>query len=124
MEKRKFEELIGQSITDEDYEVAEMAYLFHPAFRSMSLKDFAEFYQSCGKKSFYYHSPAIKEYRDLVSQIRHTRDAIGQVEKELAKLRRKEDELKELKQKMWDAIRAFEDHTWITYYMKDLGNKK
>lgn len=124
MEKREFEELIGQSMTDGDYEVAEMAYLFHPAFRYMNWKEFAGFYQSCGRESFYYFSPVIKEYRDLLSQLRHTREEILRVEKELAELRRKEDELKELKRKMWDDLGAFEDHVWITYHMKDRGNKK
>lgn len=100
MRKREFEELIGQVMTDEDYEVAEMAYLFHPAFRSMNMKEFAEFYKSCGRESFYYLHPAVRKYRDLVSQLRHTREAIEQVEKELVELRRKEDELKELKQRM------------------------
>lgn len=124
MEKGRFEELIGRHVTDQDYEVAEMSYLFHPAFRAMNKKEFVEFYQSLGKESFYYLHPGVKKYHDLVSHLRYTHEAIAQVEKELAELKRKEVELKELKQKMWDAPGAFENHAWITYRVDALSEKE
>lgn len=124
LEKGKFEELIGRPVTDVDYEVAEMAYLFHPAFRAMSKKEFAKFYLSLGKESFYYLHPEVHRYRDLVSRLRYTHEAIERAEEELAELRRTEVELKELKQRMRDVPGAFEKQAWITYRMDAFSEKK
>ena len=124
LERGGFEEFIGRPVADEDYEAAEMAYLFHPAFRTMSRKEFAEFYRSSGRETFHHLHPEVKEYRDLVSRLRYTHEAIGRVERELAQLRQEEAELKELKQKMRDVPGAFEDHARITYRVDASGEKK
>lgn len=54
MQKKEFEDLVGQALSDRDYETIETVYLYHPAIRDVSGKEeVAELYKSFGMTIFY-----------------------------------------------------------------------
>lgn len=71
MMKNEFEEMIGESVTDEEYQLIEEVYLWHPAIRSASGKEeVAELYKSFGIVIFYDMYPRAKKAKDIEKNIR------------------------------------------------------
>lgn len=71
MMKNEFEEMIGRSVTDEEYQLIEEVYLWHPAIRSASGKEeVAELYKSFGIVIFYDMYPRAKKTKDIEKNIR------------------------------------------------------
>lgn len=71
MMKNEFEEMIGRSVTDEEYQLIEEVYLWHPAIRSASGKEeVAELYKSFGIVIFYDMYPRAKKAKDIEKNIR------------------------------------------------------
>lgn len=71
MTKSEFEEMIGGSVTDEEYQLIEEVYMWHPAIRNTSGKEeVAELYKSFGIVIFYDMYPRAKKARDIEDNIR------------------------------------------------------
>lgn len=71
MMKNEFEEMIGGSVTDEEYQLIEEVYMWHPAIRSASGKEeVAELYKSFGIVIFYDMYPRAKKAKDIEKNIR------------------------------------------------------
>ena len=71
MMKNEFEEMIGGSVTDEEYQLIEEVYTWHPAIRNASGKEeVAELYKSFGIVIFYDMYPRAKKAKDIEENIR------------------------------------------------------
>lgn len=71
MIKSEFEEMIGRSVTDEEYQLIEEVYMWHPAIRNASGKEeVAELYKSFGIVIFYDMYPRAKKAKDIEKNIR------------------------------------------------------
>lgn len=71
MMKNEFENLIHGSVTDEEYELIENVYMWHPAIRNTSGKEeVAELYKSFGIVIFYDMYPRAKKAKDIEDNIR------------------------------------------------------
>lgn len=71
MTKSEFEDLIHGSVTDEEYELIETVYMWHPAIRNTSGKEeVAELYKSFGIVIFYDMYPRAKKAKDIEDNIR------------------------------------------------------
>ncbi len=70
MMKNEFEEMIGRSVTDEEYQLIEEVYMWHPAIRNASGKEeVAELYKSFGIVIFYDMYPRAKKAKDIEEHI-------------------------------------------------------
>lgn len=80
MIKSEFEEMIGRSVTDEEYQLIEEVYMWHPAIRNASGKEeVAELYKSFGIVIFYDMYPRAKKAKDIKEHIQlidKTREAL------------------------------------------------
>lgn len=71
MMKNEFEEMIGRSVTDEEYQLIEEVYMYHPAIRTASGKEeVAELYKSFGIVIFYDMYPRARKAKDIEENIR------------------------------------------------------
>lgn len=71
MMKTEFEDLIHGSVTDEEYELIETVYMWHPAIRNTSGKEeVAELYKSFGIVIFYDMYPRAKKAKEIEVNIR------------------------------------------------------
>jgi hypothetical protein len=71
MTKSEFEEMIGGSVTDEEYQLIEEVYMWHPAIRNASgEEEVAELYKSFGIVIFYDMYPRAKKAKDIEDNIR------------------------------------------------------
>lgn len=71
MTKSELEEMIGGSVTDEEYQLIEEVYMWHPAIRNTSGKEeVAELYKSFGIVIFYDMYPRAKKAKDIEDNIR------------------------------------------------------
>lgn len=71
MMKSEFEDLIHGSVTDEEYELIETVYMWHPAIRNTSGKEeVAELYKSFGIVIFYDMYPRARKAKDIEENIR------------------------------------------------------
>ncbi len=71
MTKSEFEEMIGGSVMDEEYQLIEEVYMWHPAIRNTSGKEeVAELYKSFGIVIFYDMYPRAKKAKDIEDNIR------------------------------------------------------
>lgn len=71
MAKSEFEEMIGGSVMDEEYQLIEEVYMWHPAIRNTSGKEeVAELYKSFGIVIFYDMYPRAKKAKDIEDNIR------------------------------------------------------
>ena len=71
MTKSEFEEMIGGSVMDEEYQLIEEVYMWHPAIRNTSGKEEgAELYKSFGIVIFYDMYPRAKKANDIEDNIR------------------------------------------------------
>lgn len=71
MTKSEFEDLIHGSVTDEEYELIETVYMWHPAIRNTSGKEeVAELYKSFGIVIFYDMYPRAMKLKEIDEEIR------------------------------------------------------
>lgn len=71
MMKNEFENLIHKSLTDEEYELIETVYMWHPAIRNTSGKEeVAELYKSFGIVIFYDMYPRAMKLKEIDEEIR------------------------------------------------------
>ena len=65
MQKREFEEMIEQPVSDAEYKVIETVYQWHPSVKEVSGKEeVAELYKSFGMAIFHDMLPRAKKNRD------------------------------------------------------------
>lgn len=70
MMKNEFEELIGGSVTDEEYKLIEEVYMWHPALIGPKAKaTTAELYKQCGLVIFYDMYSRAMKMKELQGQI-------------------------------------------------------
>lgn len=71
MTKSELEEMIGGFVTDEEYQLIEEVYMYHPAICNESGKEeVAELYKSFGIVIFYDMYPRAKKAKDIEENIR------------------------------------------------------
>lgn len=88
MIKKEFEDMIGQIISDRDYEIINKVYQFHPMVNEVSGKEeVAELYKSFGLAIFYDLLPRAERNCDLEKQLRFAQARVRHLEQEMEKLR-------------------------------------
>lgn len=88
MIKKEFEDMIGQIISDRDYEIINKVYQFHPMVNEVSGKEeVAELYKSFGLAIFYDLLPRAERNCDLKKQLRFAQARVRHIEQEMEKLR-------------------------------------
>ena len=69
MQKREFEEMIEQPVSDAEYKVIETVYQWHPSVKEVSGKEeVAELYKSFGMAIFHDMLPRAEKDRELERQ--------------------------------------------------------
>lgn len=87
MEKREFEEMTGTPVSDEDYRVIEMVYMWHPVIKNTSGKDeVAELYKSFGMAIFYDMYPRAERAFELDKLLRKQEQETARIRREIEKL--------------------------------------
>lgn len=80
MMKTEFEDLIHGSVTDEEYELIETVYMWHPAIRTTSGKEeVAELYLSFGMvifKDMYPRAMKLKEIDEEIRSLNRAKDSL------------------------------------------------
>lgn len=77
MMKTEFEDLIHGSVTDEEYELIETVYMWHPAIRTTSGKE--ELYLSFGMvifKDMYPRAMKLKEIDEEIRSLNRAKDSL------------------------------------------------
>lgn len=88
MRKEEFEDLIGQALSDGDYEIIETVYLYHPAIRDTSgVEELAEMHKSFGMTIFCDMNSRVKRYQDLVDQLCYTQAEADRINEEMIQSR-------------------------------------
>lgn len=88
MQKEEFEDLVGQALSDMDYEIIETVYLHHPAIRDVSGKEeVAELYKSFGMNIFYDMFQRAKKNQDLADRLFHTQAEVDRIREEMVQNR-------------------------------------
>lgn len=79
--KSEFEDLIHGSVTDEEYELIETVYMWHPAIRTTSGKEeVAELYKSFGIiifKDMYPRAMKLKEIDEEIRSLNQVKDSLA-----------------------------------------------
>lgn len=89
MEKREFEKMIEQPVSDAEYKVIETVYQWHPSVKEVSGKEeVAELYKSFGMAIFYDMLPRAERNCELEKQLRHAQAAVEQIKGEMEELSR------------------------------------
>lgn len=89
MQKREFEEMIEQPVSDAEYRVIETVYQWHPSVKEVSGKEeVAELYKSFGMAIFYDMLPRAERNCELEKQLRHAQAAVEQIKGEMEELSR------------------------------------
>lgn len=84
MEKKEFEELVGQELSDEDFEIIEAVYRYHPAIRGVSGKEeVAELYKSFGMTIFYDMIARAKWNQDRERILHHAQAEVDRIREEM-----------------------------------------
>lgn len=80
MMKSEFEDLIHGSVTDEEYELIETVYMWHPAIRNTSGKEeVAELYLNFGMvifKDMYPRAMKLKEIDEEIRSLNRAKDSL------------------------------------------------
>lgn len=80
MMKTEFEDLIHGVVTDEEYELIETVYMWHPAIRNISGKEeVAELYKSFGIiifKDMYPRAMKLKEIDEEIRSLNRAKDSL------------------------------------------------
>ncbi len=88
MWKEEFEDLIGQALSDFDYEIIETVYLYHPAIRGTSgVEELAELYKSFGMTIFYDMIGRAKRNQDLDDRLRQAQAEADRLKEEIVQNR-------------------------------------
>ncbi len=88
MQKHEFEELIGETITDNQYQIIEEVYMWHPSIKNTSGKEeVAELYKSFGMTIF-------RDMHKRACRIRALEESIHVREREVRAIQREIEELK------------------------------
>lgn len=84
MRKEEFEDLVGQALSDNDYETIETVYSYHPAIRDVSGKEeVAELYKSFGMTIFYDMIARAKWNQDRELLLHHAQAEVDRIRKEM-----------------------------------------
>ncbi len=84
MKKEEFEDLVGQALSDWDYEIVETVYQYHPAIRETSGKEeVAELYKSFSMTIFYDMIGRAERNRDLESALRCAQAEADRIREEM-----------------------------------------
>lgn len=87
MQKREFEEMIEQPVSDAEYKVIETVYQWHPSVKEVSGKEeVAELYKSFGMEIFHDMLPRAEKNRELESQFLHARAEMERIRAEMEEL--------------------------------------
>lgn len=88
MQKEEFEDLVGQALSDRDYEIIETACLYHPAIRDTSgVEEVAELYKSFGMTIFYDMIGRAKKNQDLEIQLHQAQAEVDRFKEEMVQNR-------------------------------------
>lgn len=88
MRKEEFEDLIGQALSNGDYEIIETVYRYHPAIRGTSgVEELAELYKSFGMTIFYDMIGRAKRNQDLDGQLRQAQAKTDRIKEEIVQNR-------------------------------------
>lgn len=89
MMKSEFEDLIHGSVTDEEYELIETVYMWHPAIRTTSGKEeVAELYKSFGLiifKDMFQRAMKLKEINEEIRSLNRAKDRLAMERERLKK---------------------------------------
>ncbi len=89
MQKREFEEMIEQPVSDTEYRVIETVYQWHPSVKEVSGKEeVAELYKSFGMAIFYDMLPRAERNCELEKQLRHAQTEVERIKGEMEDLSR------------------------------------
>ena len=89
MQKREFEEMIEQPVSDAEYKVIETVYQWHPSVKEVSGKEeVAELYKSFGMAIFHDMLPREEKNRELESKLRHAQAEVERIKEEMEELSR------------------------------------
>ncbi len=89
MEKREFEKMIEQPISDVEYRIIETVYQWHPSVNEVSGKEeVAELYKSFGMTIFYDMLPRAERNCELEKQLCHAQAKVKQIKGEMEELYR------------------------------------
>lgn len=89
MQKREFEEMIEQPVSDAEYRVIETVYQWHPSVKEVSGKEeVAELYKSFGMAIFHDMLPRAEKNRELENKLRHAQAEVERIKAEMEELSR------------------------------------
>lgn len=89
MQKREFEKMIEQPVSDAEYKVIETVYQWHPSVKEVSGKEeVAELYKSFGMAIFHDMLPRAEKNRELESKLRHAQAEMERIKEEMEELSR------------------------------------
>lgn len=89
MQKREFEAMIEQPVSDAEYKVIETVYQWHPSVKEVSGKEeVAELYKSFGMAIFHDMLPRAEKNRELESRLRHAQAEVERIKAEMEELSR------------------------------------
>lgn len=89
MQKREFEKMIEQPVSDAEYKVIETVYQWHPSVKEVSGKEeVAELYKSFGMAIFHDMLPRAEKNRELERQFLHARAEMERIRVEMEELSR------------------------------------
>lgn len=84
MQKREFEERVGQAVPDTEYKVIETVYQWHPSIQETSGKeDVAGLYRGFGIAIFHDMLPRAEKYRELEKQLLHAKAEVERIQAEM-----------------------------------------
>lgn len=87
MQKYEFEERIDGKVTDEQYKIIEIVYMWHPSVRNTSGKEeVAELFKSFGMAIFHDMYPRAKKAQELDKQLRIAKREVLTIQEEIEEL--------------------------------------
>lgn len=90
MQKKEFEEMVGNPVSDADYDVVGTVYQWHPSVSETSGKEeVAELYKSFGITVFLDMLPRAKKNRELSMEFGRLRAEMKRVQEEIEELSHK-----------------------------------
>ena len=87
MQKSEFEQRIGRSVSESDYEIIETVYQWHPAVKNTSGKDeVAELWKSFGITVFIDMLPRAEKARELDEKLRCAQSEVDRIKEMIKEL--------------------------------------
>lgn len=90
MKKEEFQEMIGQIITDREYEIIETVYMYHPSFdpeNGGDIRELVRLSDAFGMTIFCDMYPRAMKYKELEDQLHHAQAEVDQLKEEMARNR-------------------------------------